>query len=988
MKKILILFLSFLFITFFIPNYDYNVKAIQIGDLYICNFEQYALNTRNVTEYISGDQWLQIETDGQVTSTCKVTDDDWNDNDLNTKVHGWSHSTTSGFGDQYTWWNFTSALKNLSFDFHHYWGAQHLVYYYIYSGSTQIGNIKMNDLAGTGSDTVRITAYDESYITFDDETDIMSANVKIHTNNSLAITVYNETGSSLTAWETNLEGFITITSVYVLIDISVVLAIESWWDNITVDTSDAQEYAWTVNYNSYGDVTFDETSETSMNLISPNDYGGVDSRISNIGLANSGLTIRQIAVAVSDDTDKDLMYVYAQINNYNFGDFDASYSATIDGVDRWVLVWQQLDQHFYANTLNVEFMGVRISGSLSLDFLTTSSDVDEDNDAEHYFWGAYANPTYFDGKYDDGSLIYSSATDIIYQVWYNSTGTGDEWGGDEMAGYDVIGELFGEYSGTCIHNYVIEGTYNHEVSHYVEAVDLLITKAMYDNIIAYNEDYDDFKLNINGETDDEVEYLIPFSDNAYIMRWIPDTHIRIENETINIAFYTPDGTFGSGATNSWCVMVNPNDNNADGLVEYKRSDSVQQFSNGEYDGSSVSYDLAYRIYYTPTYVETFIYPDMITTDKDSYRQYETVKVQGTTSDRGSPYSVEAQYKAGATWYDYDGDNCTLPAYDVPDCFEYWFKPAYAGEWNVSLKKAGVTVDRAYFNVTSYNYLYYIISVPNPSQLGQNVRFYVMYNLSDSYEVMLQVKTSWKTYNFEVVNKQNETLVGSINFQVEGIYYPTLIRRYDSNYEWTDILEEIHICKRGSYSNWIRLDYEECIMNKDSYQFCIQTISYQHNFLGNPNVRILINNELQTMSIGDTSYGSVVYAPPKTGTYLVSMVLVEEDGSYTYLTDNETFYVFDHSEYEETPLLPELPEQINYIAGFVVTLICILAPLLLVLGMHRSPRDVPIIVYGLSGAIGIVISIGMGFFDIWVAFFVLGVGIIITVLAVFLPKMRQ
>ena len=194
--------------------------------------------------------------------------------------------------------------------------------------------------------------------------------------------------------------------------------------------------------------------------------------------------------------------------------------------------------------------------------------------------------------------------DLQYQLWYNTTGTGTEYSEDDMSQYEVIGDLFGGYHGTCIHHNTIEGTYNREVNHKVKAIDLMITGQMYQNIVDYNEDAEDFKCNINGVTDEEYEYIVPFSYNSYLMRWIFDNAVEVDNDTINVAFYTPTSTFGSGLINSWCVMINDEDNNNDNIIEFKYSDGITQFSNGEYDGTvwSTSYDLVFRIYYEQKYI--------------------------------------------------------------------------------------------------------------------------------------------------------------------------------------------------------------------------------------------------------------------------------------------------------------------------------------------------------------------------------------------------
>lgn len=437
MKKITtFILMMYLIGSFFIPIQIESVKAIQDGDLYISNYENFAIGTTNYTEYISGDVWYNAEMYAVNDNEWQVIDEDDGGSPLNTQAYGISTTSFSGgTGNlQYIWMNFTGGYKNISLDVHNKWIVDFEWWIYFYCSDTQMAyfDCEANDGAVSTNDRIYMKCYDQPNHENKDESEDMNFSVIIHDNDSMSITAVKDDGTlPHTRWENDLEGNLFITRIYIVFDPSVSLTYQTWIDNLTINIADYQEYPWQVDYSSYGSVTESYEGSLSFHVTSTLPYAGVEIEKADVGLAESGITIHQVALAVDNNTDYSYMIVNCQINGYNFGDFDASYTIEIDGTIRYILVWNLLNHIFYPNDLLVEFEAIRLINGYFKP-LYTSEDVDDDGDTEYFYWGSIAEPTYFDGEYDGDGSIFKETDDLQYQVWYETTGEGGEYEEEEI----------------------------------------------------------------------------------------------------------------------------------------------------------------------------------------------------------------------------------------------------------------------------------------------------------------------------------------------------------------------------------------------------------------------------------------------------------------------------------------------------------------------------------------------------------------------------
>lgn len=87
--------------------------------------------------------------------------------------------------------------------------------------------------------------------------------------------------------------------------------------------------------------------------------------------------------------------------------------------------------------------------------------------------------------------------------------------------------------------------------------------------------------------------------------------------------------------------------------------------------------------------------------------------------------------------------------------------------------------------------------------------------------------------------------------------------------------------------------------------------------------------------------------------------------------------------EQPSILPEIGQPLGSVVGMIITMFTLLAPFIIVGSLHLNFSP-PMFVYASSGGMGIAVSTALGLFPTWLPFFVIAIGIIVT-LFVYLYK---
>ena len=162
-------------------------------------------------------------------------------------------------------------------------------------------------------------------------------------------------------------------------------------------------------------------------------------------------------------------------------------------------------------------------------------------------------------------------------------------------------------------------------------------------------------------------------------------------------------------------------------------------------------------------------------------------------------------------------------------------------------------------------------------------------------------------------------------------------------------------------------------NTTVYTATFNNGTYENNYLVSPIslstkywYRIYVYNT--TESGGMYYRNEIIY----TSSDLVVCIEGDNDG------DGHVDYTDDTDSYD---ILPQLDSRIGIVVGFIITIFCTLSPMIvagLINSNARTSINVPPTAYAITGALGVVVSVGLGFFPSWIIFFIVAVGIIISV----------
>jgi len=267
---------------------------------------------------------------------------------------------------------------------------------------------------------------------------------------------------------------------------------------------------------------------------------------------------------------------------------------------------------------------------------------------------------------------------------------------------------------------------------------------------------------------------------------------------------------------------------------------------------------------------------------------------------------------------------------------------------------------------------------------QIYRAYIVETLTGSsqwaFNINLNMLDTLNTFTFGAYGQQ---FTNATSYHIE-VYNMTF-----SGFLWTkDSLvytsESIRVCDEDVNLNQYSITLSP---NKNTYAYTDEvniTIVKRGEDVGSYRI---------TSPIGETIYSDLLY-------YTKTINLDFSDYSYgdnNNIKGEWVIHVFDRygspmdynsvskyinvDEVEEYPILPELDSRIGIVVGFIITIFCTLSPMIvagLINSNARTSINVPPTAYAITGALGVVVSVGLGFFPSWIIFFIVAVGIIISV----------
>lgn len=122
--------------------------------------------------------------------------------------------------------------------------------------------------------------------------------------------------------------------------------------------------------------------------------------------------------------------------------------------------------------------------------------------------------------------------------------------------------------------------------------------------------------------------------------------------------------------------------------------------------------------------------------------------------------------------------------------------------------------------------------------------------------------------------------------------------------------------------------------------------------------------------------------PSPGNWKVEMYSVNNRVPIRLLATHETVVIElpidDEIIINDGTILPPLDPVLGAIAGLIITMFCIISPMIILKGLKAS-QNLPAVTYALTGSLGIIISVLLGMFPFWVLPFILIVGIIILLM---------
>lgn len=522
---------------------------------------------------------------------------------------------------------------------------------------------------------------------------------------------------------------------------------------------------------------------------------------------------------------------------------------------------------------------------------------------------------------------------------------------------------------------------------------------------------DDVTLFINGWDAGHPSTVIVngWASNHDIVRWtgleIPISLDDVNNG--NIVFelksdFSPHLLSSNFVTNWWVgggPIITSTDMYGDDDVKtyhhyHSGTDGLLDKLNGmSYDVISAFWiDRGFDIYWDEPSGSTGDYIDELATDKDDYiARVETVHIYGHADHLRYTNTLHI-YRNTVEITDLTFPRLIL-SYEINE----FFTPEQPGSYEIRLYRAGEKRATAFFNATApqdENANFSLWTDPNPSMGGESYEINYVYNHAENRIGKIVITQSENFYDalnsgssrFNQWYIMTNNLNGSV-FDIRGLtgcYYLVMgvSLNNETNGTFSSVAYTEHFVK-SSLESKISPTKESISLNQDEVGNILPAtvmLDFQHNLIGQ-NVHILVNGKRITdYGLGCSPSGVYLYSAETAGQYMAQLVIINDTDYVEFAFCNFTVHEPDYL--QDVPFLPSLDPWLGGLAGLVITLVCLFLPVTLT---RDKNIKIPYPVYAMSGGVGISISIIFGFFELWIPFFIIIIGIIVSVVFHFSKK---
>lgn len=520
----------------------------------------------------------------------------------------------------------------------------------------------------------------------------------------------------------------------------------------------------------------------------------------------------------------------------------------------------------------------------------------------------------------------------------------------------------------------------------IQGFDLLVDTGQYTGQTC-DPNPNNYYLYINGDGGWQCDYFFEYSDECYIMRWTALNYDAVAEEigwTLSTGIkygilYELYHYNSNPALDSWHLTISDTDLDLDGSKITAYHSNVGWLNGYSNFPDWINKQTVYKIYYDKGEIIPRTFDDNIIINDGIYYTYEPVYYTCSFSTIDVPNVI----------YIYGPNEVVRPdgwqfyPRVIRDQYIYGnsFVPMTWGTWNVSFKRNDVFIKNASVNVinTTDNINYQIRAFPNPAAKTSEIK--VEYN----YTHATDEGSVW--WNYEEIRLTTGNFLKSIglsensSFSFSETYYDIIywLLTRNNNSIVDSFPQSFYDSSTPDGRIWVLYNpFRIGVYNNQVYYY-----SHKH-----PTATVVIkqNGEIihycePFMSVGDR----VRYDHPITlaSSYNVTLEIIGEGTDNDNIVLSQTEFIANYDDESQPSSFPKIEDaKIGAILGAITVIGFLLIPMIIPLAFGFSPSDVPSIAYLLAGSTGAAFAIYMGFFDLWVVFFIVVVGIIWAVIMYF------